>query len=313
MVAYLGRRVIGLAATIVLVSVAVFSFLNLLPGDPAQIVLGIDADPKVYEAIRLRLGLDRPAVLRYFDWLGRALRGDLGICLHHELAISDLIGSRLALTLPLTGMAMVLAVVLAIPLGSFTAARHNRIEDYAGRFLMQIGMIVPEFWIGILLILFFSVRLHLTPAGGFPGWKEGWGAILALFLPAIALALPRVAILGRMVRASFLEVFDEGYITAARAKGLSEWRVLYKHALRNTLITLSTLVGLLAAQLIAGTIIIENVFYLPGVGRLIFQAIGARDLPLVQGITIVIAFLIAWVNFLVDVAYGFLDPRVRYG
>jgi len=260
----------------------------------------------------LRLGLDRPAVLRYVDWLVHALRGDLGTSLHHELPISTLIGSRLALTLPLTGMAMVLAVVLAIPLGVFTATQHNRVGDYAGRFLMQIGMIFPEFWVGILLILLFSVQLHWTPAGGFPGWGVARVAIVALLLPAVALAMPRVAVLGRMARASFLEVLNERYISAARAKGLAEWRVLYKHAMKNTLIALATVAGLLVAQLIAGSIIIENVFYLPGVGRLVFQAISSRDLPLVQGITVVIAFLIAAVNFSVDVIYGLLDPRIRY-
>lgn len=312
MAAYLGRRIIGLIGTLLLISIAVFSFLNLIPGDPAQIVLGIEADPAVYEATRLRLGLDRPAILRYIYWLGHALCGDLGTSLHHKLPISTLVGSRLTLTLPLAGLAMVLTVLLAIPLGAFTATHHNRVSDYLGRLLMQIGMIVPEFWMGILLILLFAVRLHWTPAGGFPGWGAADGAIVALLLPAIALAIPRVAILGRLARASFLEVLDEGYITAARAKGLSQRRVLYRHALRNALIALVTLAGLLAAQLIAGSIIIENVFYLPGVGRLVFQAIGARDLPLVQGITVVVACLIAAMNFLVDVTYGLLDPRIRY-
>lgn len=312
MAAYLGRRVIGLAVTLMLISIAVFAVLQVIPGDPAQIVLGIDADPATYEATRVRLGLDRPVVTRYINWLGRTLRGDLGTSLHHGLSISALIGSRLTVTLPLTGMAMVLAVILAIPLGAFTATHHNRVWDYLGRFLMQIGMIVPEFWVGILLILLFAVRLNWAPAGGFPGWKVGGAGLVALLLPAIALSLPRAAVLGRMARACLLEILDEGYVTAARARGLSEWRVLYKHAMRNALIALVTLAGLLMTQLIAGSIIIENVFYLPGVGRLAFQAIGSRDLPLVQGITVVVAFLIAAVNFAVDVTYGLLDPRIRY-
>ena len=312
MAAYLGRRIIGLAGTLLLISIAVFAFLNVIPGDPAQIVLGLDADPAVYEATRSRLGLDRPVVLRYVDWLAGALRGDLGISLHHELPISALVGSRLALTLPLAGMAMALTVALSIPLGVFTATRHNRVGDYVGRFLMQIGIIVPEFWAGILLILLFSVRLHWTPAGGFPGWGTVRMAIVALLLPAVALAMPRVAVLGRLTRASFLEVLNERYITAARAKGLAEGCVLFKHAMKNALIDLATLSGLLVAQLIAGSIIIENVFQLPGVGRLVFQAIGARDLPLVQGITVIVAVLIAAMNFFVDVIYGLLDPRIRY-
>lgn len=312
MAAYLGRRFIGLIITLLLISLAVFTVLSILPGDPAQIVLGLDADPAVHEATRIRLGLDRPPITRYFDWLRGALRGDLGASLHHGLPVSSQIWSGLTVTLPLTGMAIVLVIVIAVPLGAFTATHHNRAGDYFGRFLVQIGMIVPEFLLGLLLILCFAVWLRLLPAGGFPGWEEGGGAMSALLLPTIALTLPRAAILARMARASFLEVLNEGYIRTARGKGLSSRTILYKHALRNALVPLLTLTGLLISQLIAGTIIIENVFSLHGVGRLAFQAIAARDLPLVQGTIVVVAFLIAGVNFVVDLLYGLLDPRIRY-
>lgn len=312
MTAYLGRRIVGLFLALLLISVAVFFVLNVIPGDPAQIVLGIDADPAAYAATRARLGLDRPVFIRYLDWLGHALRGDLGLSLHRGLSVSSLVGSRLGVTLSLAGLATAMALLLGIPLGAFAAAHHRRTGDYLSRFLVQVGMIVPEFWVGILLVLLFAVHLHWLPAGGFPGWTAGGRAALALLLPAVALSLPRAAVLGRMARGSLLEVLGEDYIQVARAKGLSASRVLYQHAMKNALIALVTVVGLLVAQLLAGSIIIENVFYLPGLGRLVFQAVGERDLPLVQGCVVVIAFLIALLNFGVDIVYGLLDPRIRY-
>ena len=311
MTAYLGRRVVGLLVTLFLISIAVFAVLTVIPGDPAQMVLGADADPAAYQATRVRLGLDRPAVSRYLAWLARAVRGDLGRSLYQERPVSSLIGARLGLTAALTAFATLLALIVGIPLGTFAATHHGRAGDLVGRLLVQAGMIVPEFWVGILLVLVFSILLHWFPAGGFPGWSAG-GAVAALLLPAVALSLPRAAVLGRMTRASLLEVLEEPYIAVARAKGLSGFVVLYKHALKNALIALVTVLGLLVAQLVAGSIIIESVFYLPGLGRLVVQAIGERDLPVVQGAIIVAAFLIALVNFGVDLIYGFLDPRVRY-
>jgi len=309
---YLIRRFIGLAITLFMISLGVFLVLEVIPGDPAQVIVGMSASPATYQAVRAKLGLDRPVVSRYIDWLTAALHGSLGRSLQQDLPISQLIAARMTVTLPLSGLSFLLAIGLAIPLGVFTAAHHNRLGDYAGRLILQLGMIVPEFWAGILLILFFSVRLHLAPAGGFPGWNAGGRGLLALILPAVALALPRAAVLGRMVRGAVLEVLEEEYVQTAWGKGLSARRVLYHHGLRNALLPILTLSGLLAAQLIAGSILIENVFSLPGVGRLAFQAIGARDLPLVQGTVVVIAALIAFVNFAVDLIYGLLDPRIRY-
>jgi len=311
-VAYVGRRLIGFGITLLLVSIAVFVVLSVIPGDPAQIVLGMEAQPAAVQAMRHRLGLDQPPVTRYLHWLTGALRGDLGTSLSYDLPVSQEIASGLTVTVPLTGSAILLALLLAIPLGAFTAAHHRRWGDYTGRLLIQVGMILPEFLLGLLLILLFAVALHWLPAGGFPGWRTGGKAAAALLLPAVALALPRAAVLARMARASFLEVLDEGYITTARGKGLPNWKVLYKHAMRNALVSLVTVSGLLMAQLIAGSIIIENVFALRGVGRLAFQAIEARDLPLVQGTVVVVALLIAAVNLAVDLLYGLLDPRVRY-
>ena len=310
--AYFLRRFIGLLLTLFLISLAVFFVLEVIPGDPAQVVLGMESDPAAYQAMRAKLGLDQPPVYRYLDWLSGAVHGDLGRSLQQDLPVSNLIATRMTVTLPLSGLAFLLAVVIAVPLGVFTAAHHNRIGDYVGRFVLQLGMIVPEFWAGILLILVFSVHFHLLPAGGFPGWSDGMRGFVSLILPAVALGLPRAAVLGRMVRGAMLETLEEEYIQVARGKGLSERRVLYHCALRNAILPIVTLSGLLGAQLIAGSILIENVFSLPGVGRLAFQAIGARDLPLVQGTVVVIAALIAVLNFAVDATYAFLDPRIRY-
>ncbi len=309
---YLLRRGVGLGVTLFLISIAVFLVLKVIPGDPAQVVLGMETDPATYQAMRARLGLDQPVVARYLDWLFAALHGDLGNSIQQDIPVSQLIAARMTVTLPLSGLAFLLAIVIAVPLGVFTAAHHNRFGDYVGRLILQLGMIIPEFWAGILLILFFSVRLHLAPAGGFPGWSAGGEALLALVLPAVALGLPRAAVLGRMVRGAMLETLGEEYVQVARGKGLSERRVLYRCALRNAVLPIVTLSGLLGAQLIAGSILIENVFSLPGVGRLAFQAIGARDLPLVEGTVVVIAALIAVLNFAVDITYTFLDPRIRY-
>ena len=306
MFAYLIRRLFGFVATIAFVSAVVFFVLSVLPGDPARIIVGIEANPATYQTVRASLNLDQPALIRYFAWLRSALHGDFGtsISLYRGHSIASLIGSRLRVTLPLTALALALTLLFSLPLGVYTATHHNHVHDYVGRFVMQIGMILPEFWVGILLVFLFAVTLRWVPVIG--------GGGTALILPAIALALPRAAVFGRMARGALLETLTQEYITTARAKGVSEERVIYKHALRNAVIPLATLAGLLIAQLIAGSIIVENVFALRGIGQLAYQAIGARDLLLVQAITTVIAALIVLVNFAVDLFYGLFDPRIRY-
>ena len=306
MIAYLIGRLFGFVATIAFVSAAVFAVLSVIPGDPAQIIVGIEADPATYEAVRVSLNLDQPALVRYVAWLRSALRGDFGtsISLYRGRPIAPLIGSRLRVTLALTALALTLTLLFAVPLGAYAAFHHNRVQDYVGRLLLQVGLILPEFWVGILLIFLFAVTLRWVPVIGSGG--------TALILPAISLALPRAAVFGRMTRGALLETLAQDYIKTARAKGISEGRVIYKHALRNAVIPLATLAGLLIAQLIAGSIIVENVFALRGIGQLAYQAIGARDLPLVQAITTLIAALIVGINFAVDLVYGLLDPRIRY-
>lgn len=312
MIGYLVKKTTGLLTLLVLVSLVVFSVLFILPGDPAQIILGIHASPETLAALRTRLGLDQPFLVQYGQWLGSLLRGTGGHSITYDVPVSSLIGSRLAVTAPLAFMAMGIAVVLALPLGIFAARHQNRAPDAAVMVGTQLGLAIPEFWLGILLMLLFSVHWGIFSAGGFPGWGENfWGSLKALFLPALALGLIRAAILARLIRSSMLEVLREDYVRTARAKGLKERTVVYGHALKNALIPVLTVFGLQMGQLLAGAIIIENVFTLPGLGRLVFQAIGQRDLPVVRDVVVFMAAGVVIVNFLVDLSYAGVDPRIR--
>ncbi len=314
MFAYLVRRFITLLVTLLFSSILIFVVINIIPGDPAQIILGTEATLETLARVRAKLGLDRPAVVRYIEWLKNIiLHGDFGRSINYDLPISSLIASRLLVTGPLALMAIFFTIIISIPLGIYAATHHNRFGDYTTMFFSQIGLAIPEFWFGILLIIGFAVHWNLFPAGGFTRWSENpLESLRALFLPALALGLIRAAIITRMTRSSILEVLREDYVRTARSKGLPERVVIYKHVLRNALISVVTILGLQLGQLIAGAIIIETVYYLPGMGRLVMLAINQRDLPVVQGIVLFIAAVIVIVNFIVDLLYGLLDPRIRY-
>jgi peptide/nickel transport system permease protein len=312
--AYFLKRVIILLATLFLVSGAIFVVLQVLPGDPAQIILGIKATPETLRDLRHKLGLDLPLPVQYLNWIGGVIRGDLGRSITYDVPITSLIIPRLQVTIPLALLSILFAVVFSIPLGVYAAIHRNRPGDYGVMVFSQIGLAIPAFWAGILLILLFAVELRWFSAGGFKSWGETpWGALKSLLLPALSLGLIRAAVLARLTRSCMLEVLGEDYIRTARSKGLTEKVVVYKHAFRNALIPVVTIVGLQMGELLAGAIVIENVFHLPGLGRLVFLAIGQRDLPVVQGVSLLIAFLIVVVNFAVDVIYGIVDPRIRAG
>ena len=311
---FLIKRFLILIATLLLVSGVIFLVLQVIPGDPAQLILGIQATPENLQALRHNLGLDLPLPVQYGNWMAGILRGDLGRSITYDLPVSELIGSRLAVTLPLALLSIFLAVVFALPLGIYAALHRNRPGDYGVMVFSQIGLAVPAFWAGILLILFFAVYLQWFSAGGVKSWAESpLGAFKSLLLPALSLGLIRAAVLARLTRSCMLEALGEDFVRTARAKGLGERIVVYKHALRNALIPVVTIVGLQMGELLAGAIVIENVFNLPGLGRLIFLAIGQRDLPVIQGVSLLIAFFIVLVNFAVDVVYGVVDPRIRTG
>ncbi|MFC1875957.1 ABC transporter permease [Thermodesulfobacteriota bacterium] len=309
---YFIKKIITLIVLLILVSITVFSVLFVLPGDPAQIILGLNATPETLANLRAELGLDKPFWYQYLGWIGNILTGKGSWSINYDMPVYDLILSRLAVTGPLALMAMIFAVVISVPLGIYAARHQNRPGDMAVMFFSQLGLATPEFWLGILLILLFAVKLGLFSAGGFPGWTvDAWGSIKALLLPAFALGVIRAAILARLTRSSMLEVLGEDYVRTARAKGLRERSVIYGHALRNALVPILTVLGLQLGQLLAGAIIIENVYYLPGLGRLVFQAIGQRDLPVVREIVLFMAAAVIIVNFFVDMAYASIDPRIR--
>lgn len=306
------KRLLVLAATLLLVSGVIFFVLQVIPGDPAQMILGIQATPENLQELRHKLGLDRPLAARYWNWMSALLGGDLGQSITYDMPIRTLIASRLAVTIPLAILSIFFAVIFSIPLGIYAALRRNRPGDYGVMIFSQIGLAIPAFWAGILFILLFAVYLRWFSSGGFTAWTESpLGALKSLLLPALSLGLIRAAVLARLTRSCMLEALGEDYIRTARSKGLAERAVVYKHALRNALIPVVTIVGLQMGELLAGAIVIENVFNLPGLGRLIFLAIGQRDLPVVQGVSLLIAFFIVVVNFGVDLVYGVVDPRLR--
>jgi peptide/nickel transport system permease protein len=304
---------VAFAVTLLFVSILVFVVVRVLPGDPALLIMGTEASPEAAAALRRAMGLDRPLAVQYLEWLRGAVRGDLGRSIQYDVPVAGLIASRLRVTLPLTLLAAGFMAAVALPLGMFAATRHHRLGDYAAMVVSQLGIAIPSFWAGLLLILLFAVRLGWVEAGGFAGWEAGpWPAIRSLLLPALALGLIQAAILTRTTRSAVLEVLHAEYVRTARAKGLGEGVVTWKHVFRNALITIVTIMGLQLGGLLAGSIVLEQVFYLPGLGRLALGAISARDLPVVQGVVVFVAATIVTVNFLVDLLYGRLDPRIRY-
>ena len=311
---FMFRRLTALMVTLLVASLLIFLLLEILPGDPAAVILGVGAQEDTLRALRAELGLDLPAPVRYLNWIGEVLQGDLGRSYTYDTPVQELLLNRVELSLPLALLAILLSTGIAIPLGVFAASRHRKVADTGIMGFAQLGVAVPNFWFAILLILLFSVKLGWFSAGGFAGWDAGWfPAFKSLVLPAVALALPQAAILARVTRSSVLETVQEDYIRTARAKGLSRSQALWRHAVRNALIPVVTILGLQLSFLLAGTIIIENVFYLPGVGRLLFQAIAQRDLMVVKNLVLVLAATVVLINFLVDLLYAVLDPRLRLG
>jgi peptide/nickel transport system permease protein len=306
------RRTVTLLATLIAASVIIFLVLDALPGNAAQVLMGADASPDAVRALTVKLGLDQPLLTRYVHWIAGMAAGDLGNSYVYGSPVAALIAERLMLTVPLAIISMLITVVLALAAGIYTAANHNKLGDVGVMVLTQVGIALPNFWFAILLILLFAVKLQWLSAGGFPGWDDGiWPALKSLLLPAISLAVVQAAILARVTRSAVLEVLREDFVRTARAKGLSKREALWGHVLRNAMIPVMTVMGLQFANLLAGTIVIENVFYLPGLGRLIFQSIANRDLIVVRNCVMLLAGMVVIVNFVVDVLYAFIDPRIK--
>ncbi len=313
MLRFAATRLVSLTLSLIAASLVIFAVIQVVPGDPASFMLGLNAQPDTVAALRDELGLNAPLPARYLDWVGGMLTGDFGRSYTYRVPVSDLILDRLWVSLPLAAYALILSTAIAFPVGLIAAARRGRPTDFTIMGATQLGIAVPNFWFAMLLVLFFAVNLRWFSAGGFPGWEAGvLPALKALTLPAVALALPQASILARVMRSALIETLGQDYIRTARAKGLNRRQALIRHALRNALIPVLTIIGLQFSFLLAGAIIIENVFYLPGLGRLIFQGITQRDLIVVESVVMLLVFAVILVTFLVDIAYAVADPRLRH-
>lgn len=306
------RKAAGYFLLLLVTSFLIFVVIEAAPGDPAEIMLGTSAQADTVAALRAELGLDRPMLVRYASWLAGVMTGDLGNSYTYSTPVSELIADRLAVTLPLTIIATLLSICIALPLGVWAAARPGAATDGVATIFSQFGIAVPNFWIGLLLILFVSLGLGWLPAGGFPGWGDDFAkATQALILPAISLAIPQAAVLTRVTRAAVIEVTNEDFVRTARAKGLSRNAALWRHTVPNALMPVITMLGLQVPFLISGAVLVENVFTLPGIGTLAYHALSQRDLIVVQNVVLMFAIIVIAVNMIVDGLYAILDPRLR--
>ena len=305
MISYMVRRLLMVIPILLGITLVSFTILQLVPGDPAQIILGLEAEPEQLDALRHELGLDKPVIVQYAIFLKNTLKGDLGESIRTRNDVVAEIWPRFLNTLRLTVTSILLATIIGLAVGCLAAMRQNTKVDYLVMAGVLLGISTPTFWSGLLIILVFSVYLGWFPAGGATGFAS-------LVLPAVTLAAPAAAMTARMARSSLLEVFRQDYIRTARAKGQKESKVIYKHALRNALIPTLTVVGLQFGYLMGGAVLVETIFTWPGLGRLLVDAIFNRDYPVVQGGIMIFAFSFVMVNLIVDILYAYLDPRISY-
>ncbi|MFS8050347.1 ABC transporter permease [Rhizobium sp. BR 314] len=313
MIRYIVQRLIGMIVVMFLVVTIVFIIVRVTPGDPAAVMLGPDATPADIAALRSQLGLDQPLILQYIYYLGNLLKGDLGRSIFLNQPVLSALSDRAEPTFFLTLFSIIIACVVALPVGIYAAYRRGSLVDQAATALAMFAASVPSFWLGLLLIQFFAVRQGWFPVSGYGGPDAGFlDRMWHLCLPAIALGLVSSALILRFTRASMLDVLGDDYVRTARAKGLDERRVVLRHALKNALIPIITVIGLTMAVLISGAVVTETVFGLPGVGNLVVSAVLRRDYPVIQGALLVIAALYVLINFAIDMLYLLVDPRVRY-
>jgi peptide/nickel transport system permease protein len=306
------KRLLSLCLTLIAASLIIFIAIEIVPGDPASYMLGLNAQPETVAALREELGLNMSKTERYLNWVGGMLRGDFGTSYTYRTEVAPMIADRLVISLPLALYALLLSTLIAFPAGIIAATRRGSAADLTIMGSTQIGIALPNFWFAMLLVSLFAIKLRWFASGGFPGWDSGiFNGLKALTLPAIALALPQASILARVMRSSLLDTLGEDFIRTARAKGLTARQALWRHALRNALIPVLTIIGLQFSFLLAGAVIIENIFYLPGLGRLIFQSLTQRDLIVVESVVMLLVFAVVVVTFIVDVTYALVDPRLR--
>lgn len=306
------RKLLTFLSTLLLVSVITFLVFQVLPGDPAQIILGVDADPNQLAALHKEMGLDRPATERYLSWIGNTATGEFGDSLRYQRPIADIIAERLPVTLSLAVLSLGVTIVIALPLGIYITRQDGKFPALITSVLTQLGVSIPSFWMAFILILLFSVTFRLFPTYGYIPWSEDpLGALRSLFLPSLALAIPGIAVVIRYLRNTLLDQYRMDYVRTARSKGLRGRAIMYRHILLNGLIPVITIMGLLIVDTLGGSIVVENVFSLPGLGNLLITSIGTRDLPLVQTLVLYIAVIVVVINLLVDILYRIIDPRIR--
>ncbi|MEJ5022472.1 ABC transporter permease [Ochrobactrum vermis] len=313
MVRYILQRFVGMAVVMFLVVTIVFVIVRVTPGDPAAVMLGPDASAQDIADLRSRLGLDQSLVVQYFYYIGQLLKGDLGQSIFLNMPVGAALLDRAEPTFFLTVLSLLIACIIALPVGIYAAYRRGSFVDQAATTVAMLAASIPSFWLGLILMQFFAVRLNLFPVSGYGGPGSSFmDRMYHLILPAFALGLVSSALILRFTRASMLDVLGDDYIRTARAKGLIERRVIMKHALKNALIPILTVIGLTAAVLISGAVVTETVFGVPGIGNLVVSAVLRRDYPIIQGALLVIAGLYVLINFIIDMLYLFVDPRVRY-
>lgn len=309
---FVARRVLYSLVVLVGVTVVVFALVHLVPGDPVRIALGTRYTPEAYDALRTASGLDRPIVSQFFGYVGSALTGDLGVSFRNGDPVTVTLLERLPATLSLGLAGIVIALAIALPAGTYSALREGRISDAIVRVTSQFGVSVPDFWMGILLIALFATTLGWLPTSGYrPLFGDPGGWLRHIILPGLTVGVVAAAIMTRYVRAAVLEVAAMGYVRTARSKGLSPRVVTFRHTVRNALVPILTITGIQLATLLGGVIVVEVVFAWPGLGRLVYNAVAARDYPVIQGAVLLIAALFLAINLLVDVLYAVVDPRIR--
>jgi peptide/nickel transport system permease protein len=313
MTAYIVRRLISVIPVLFVVATVLFLIIHLSPGDPAEVMLGNEASEQSVATLRHQLGLDQPLPVQLVNWYGRVLRLDLGRSIYSDKPVAEQIARNWQPTFLLTLLAVVFAVLVGVPLGVLAATHQSSFLDKIFMMVATMGISVPSFWLGLNLIVLFSLIFPLLPSQGFVPPSQGvWASLRHLILPATALGLPQIALIARMTRSSMLEVLSLDYVRTARAKGVAEWRVVYGHALRNTMIPTVTVIGLSFAILLGGAVIIEQVFNIPGLGTLIVASVIRRDYAVVQGTVLLVTGIYVLINLCIDLLYAFLDPRIRY-
>ncbi|MFS0554896.1 ABC transporter permease [Brevibacillus sp. 179-C9.3 HS] len=311
---FIVRRLLLTIPILLLVSIMTFSLIHMIPGDPARVILGEEATPEAYAALRTELGLDQPIVVQYFSWLGKVVTGDLGISITDRVPVADLIMQRLPATVELTIGTFLVAILIAFPAGILAAVRRGTWIDYTSTFTALGGMSIPSFWLAMMMIIFFAVENQWLPSSGYVPFSENpTQNLMAMILPCLATGLRESAVLMRMLRSSLLDVVSMDFIRTAKAKGLNEARTILGHALRNAMVPVVTTSGLMIAGLLGGLVITESIFSIPGFGRLIVESVFKRDYVTVQGAILVSAVLVVLVNLVVDILYAVIDPRIKAG